>query len=143
MVVWVGVVDTWSGRIVATSTNKKTGKPGHGLSARKLAQALNRYNAGPDYGGIGGLVNGKSYYRFHAFEFNGLFYFSNYYDHTLRTMYGDSSEFERLAEDAKAILQKQEKATREAAIKAELTKIESFDIPEEYKAVLREDVLRE
>ena len=141
-VIWCGVLDTWEGRVVATSTNRKQGKSGHGLGARKLAQRLNKYNAGPDHKGLGGLVAGRSFYRFVPFEFNRSGYFSNYYSFTVRNMYTECLDFVQMAETVKTILEQEAKQAQEKIEKEELLKIESFDIPEEYKVILREDLLR-
>lgn len=137
-IIWCGVIDVWAGRIIATSTSKsqKTG-----LRARKLAQALNRLNAGSDYKGMGGFINGKTYFRLQAFEFNRFSFYSIEYPFILKYLNDDNkTEFIQIAQKAKVVLQKEAKEARQNYEKAELSKIEAFDIPEDYKSILRQNL---
>ena len=141
MIIWAGVIDVWTGRIIATTTNRSQKQ---GLAMRKLAQELNRLNAGPDYKGLGGYINGKIYYRFQSFEFNRFSFYSRDYHFTLKYLNNDNkADFVQLAQNAKVIVQREAKESRENYEKSELTKIEAFDIPEEYKAVLMAELFKE
>lgn len=126
-----GIVDTLTGFVLAKSSNRR-----HSLGARLLARELNILNAGSDHKGIGGLVRGKSYYRFHAFDFSGIMYFSNHYSYTLERIEGDCEEFKQLAETAKRAIRKEAEIAHKKILQDEEKKINSLDIPEEYKTIL-------
>lgn len=135
---WCGVIDTLTGNIVATSKHRTK----HRHSANMLARDLNRANAGPDYGYIGGFVNGHTYYRFRAFCFTHHSYFHVTHPSILKDLKGFNSGFLEVAKAAKETLTREARLATQTALEAERDHINSFDIPQEYKDILLESIER-
>lgn len=134
-----GIVDTLTGKLVATSEQRM-----HRQGANILARDLNRLNAGPDYKYVGGFVNGHTYYRFSSFCFDKFNYYSVTHPFILSNMTKgvDFSEFESIAQLARTELTNQAELSHRKILQDERDKINSFDIPEEYKQTLIEDLER-
>lgn len=132
-----GIVDTLTGKLVATSEQRM-----HRQGANILARDLNRLNAGPDYKYVGGFVNGHTYYRFVAFNFVGPSYYSTDHPFIVRNMSegADFSEFESIAQLARIELARQAELSHRKILQDERDKINSFNIPDEYKYTLLVDL---